>query len=298
VSAAWLQQRERGSRIASGFMIWIALSVGRPAARSLLYPICVYYLVCSRQASQAIRPYLIRALKRPISWRDLYRQYHYFAATLLDSVYLLAGQGSRFDIAIQGLDLLTDRVARGKGCLLLGSHLGSFDIVRAIGLTRQDAEIKVLMYEQHMPIIRDLFHDLNPAFADTVIQTGSPNTMLQVKECLDRGGMVGILADRLVKQDQTTSCMFFGKLARFPAGTMWLASILKVPVILFFGLYRGGNRYEIHFELFAEEITIDRRHRDQEVQQWTQRYADRLESHCRLAADNWFNFYDFWEEQR
>jgi predicted LPLAT superfamily acyltransferase len=237
-------------------------------------------------------------LGRPISWRDLYRQYHRFAATLLDRVYLLAGQGSRFDIDIRGLDVLKDRVAHGRGCLLLGSHLGSFDIVRAIGLTQQDVEIKVLMHEQHTPMLRDLFRDLNPAFADSVIQTGSPNTMLQVKECLDRGGMVGILTDRLVKQDQTTSCMFFGKLARFPAGTMWLASILKVPVILFFGLYRGGNRYEIHFELFAEEITIDRRHRDQEVQQWTQRYADRLESHCRLAADNWFNFYDFWEEQR
>jgi predicted LPLAT superfamily acyltransferase len=51
-------------------------------------------------------------------------------------------------------------------------------------------------------------------------------------------------------------------------------------------------------QLFAEEVTIDRRYRDQEVQQWTQRYADRLEHYCRLAADNWFNFYDFWEEQR
>jgi predicted LPLAT superfamily acyltransferase len=298
VTVGWLRQRERGSRIAARFMIWMALSVGRPAARALLYPICVYYLTCSREASRAIRPYLIRALGRPIGPRDLYRQYHRFAATFLDRVYLLAGQGSRFDIEIRGLDLLKDRVTRGQGCLLLGSHLGSFEIVRAIGLSRQDVEIKVLMYEQHTPMIRDLFRDLNPAFADSVIQTGAPNTMLQVKECLDRGGMVGILADRLVKQDQTTSCMFFGKLARFPAGTMWLASILKAPVILFFGLYRGGNRYEIHFELFAEEIAIDRRYRDQEVQQWTQRYADRLEHHCRLAADNWFNFYDFWEEHR
>jgi predicted LPLAT superfamily acyltransferase len=213
-------------------------------------------------------------------------------------VYLLAGQGSRFDIDIRGEDLLKNRVARGRGCILLGSHLGSFEIVRAIGLSQRDVEIKVLMHEQHTPMIRDLFRDLNPTVADAVIQTGSPNTMLQVKECLDRGGVVGILADRLLKQDQATHCKFFGKPARFPAGTMWLASILKVPVILFFGLYRGGNRYEVHFELFAEEITIDRRHRDQEVQQWTQRYADRLEHYCRLANDNWFNFYDFWEELR
>jgi predicted LPLAT superfamily acyltransferase len=298
MSVGWLRQRERGSRILSRFMIWMALSVGRPAARALLYPICIYFLVFSRQASRAIRPYLIRALGRPVGWRDLFRQYHGFAAMLLDRVYLLTGQYSRFDIDIRGLDLLKERLARGQGCILLGSHLGSFEIVRAIGLTQRDIEIKVLMSEQHTPMVRDIFRDLNPAVADAVIQTGSPNTMLRVKECLDRGGVVGILADRLLKQDQATPCKFFGKLAGFPAGTMWLTSILKVPVILFFGLYRGGNRYEVHFELFAEEIAIDRQHRDEQVQQWTQRYADRLEHYCRLAADNWFNFYDFWGEQR
>src|SRR5437879_13684096 len=29
---------------------------------------------------------------------------------------------------------------------------------------------------------------------------------------------------------------------------------MRCPVILFFGLYRGGNSYEIHFEHFADEI--------------------------------------------
>ena len=279
-------------------MIWLALSVGRPVARAMLYPICVYYLMFSRHARRAIRLFLIRALGRPVGWRDLYRQYHGFASTLLDRVYLLAGKSSHFDIDVRGVDILKDRLARGQGCILLGAHLGSFEIVRAIGLIQRNVEIKVLMYEQNTPMIRDLFRELNPAVAGAVIQTGSPDAMLQVKECLDRGGVVGILADRLVKQDQTTPCTFFGKVARFPAGTMWLANILQVPVILFFGLYRGGNRYEVHFELFAERVMIDRRRRDLEVQQWTQRYADRLEHYCRLAADNWFNFYDFWEEQR
>ncbi len=298
MTVAWLRQRERGSRIACRFMIWVALSVGRPLASALLYPICAYYLLSSRQRSRALRPYLIRVLGRPISWRDLYRQYHCFASTLLDRVYLLSGQANRFDIDIRGLDVLKDCLARGRGCLLLGSHLGNFEIVRSIGMTHQDLEIKVLMYEQHTPMIRDLFRDLNKPVADAVIQSGSPNSMLRVKECLDRGGVVAILADRLLKQDHVTPCTFFGQFAQFPAGTMWLASVLQAPVILFFGLYRGGVRYEVHFELFAEKVTIDRNRRDQEVQRWTQCYADRLEHYCRLAADNWFNFYDFWEEQR
>ena len=117
-------------------MIWMALFVGRPATRAFLYPICIYYLMCSAQASRAIRPYLIRALGRSIGWRDLYRQYHCFASTLLDRIYLLTGQGCRFDIDIWGLDVLNERLARRHGCLLLGSHLGSFEIVRAMGLTQ------------------------------------------------------------------------------------------------------------------------------------------------------------------
>jgi len=85
-------------------MIWMALSIGRPVARALLYPICVYYLIRLRRAGRDLGPYLTRALGRSISWRDLYRQYHRFASTLLDRVYLLAGPCHRFNIDMRGLD--------------------------------------------------------------------------------------------------------------------------------------------------------------------------------------------------
>ena len=75
---------------------------------------------------------------------------------------------------------------------------------------------------------------------------------------------------------------------------MLLASLLKAPVFLFFGLYLGGNRYEIHIEHFADHITLDRGSRESGIQAWTQRYADRLEHYARLAPYNWFNFYDYW----
>ncbi len=297
MSLQWLRQRERGSWVAIQFMVWVALRVGRPAARTLLYPICVYYVVFSGRARRAIRQFLHRVLGRRISWRDLFHHYHCFASTILDRFYLLAGQHHRFQVDVQGAELLTNYLNRGQGCILLGSHLGSFEIVRAIGMSRRDLEIKVLLYEENAPMIREVVRSLNPQVADTVLSVGAPDTMLQVKDCLDRGGQVGIMGDRLVQHHQTTLCKFFGTLARFPTGTMRLTSVLKAPVILFFGLYRGGNRYEVHFELFAEQVILDREHRDQQIQQWTQRYADRLEYYCRLAPDNWFNFYDFWSER-
>ncbi|MGQ0809832.1 MAG: LpxL/LpxP family acyltransferase [Nitrospiraceae bacterium] len=292
----WLRQRERGNWVTIRGMVWTARCLGRPAARVLLYPICAYYLVVSSAARQAISRFLETVLARPVTWRDLFHQYHHFASTILDRVYLLTGRQDRFHIAVHGLDALGRHIDQRRGCVLLGSHLGSFEIVRAIGFSRRDLEIRVLMHEENGPLIRDLVRGLNPAVADSVIPVGTPDAMLRVKECLDRGGIVGIMGDRLIGPEQGTACKFFGRLLRFPTGTMRLLGVLGVPVIVFFGLYRGGHRYDVHFELFADQITLDAEQRDEQIHQWTQRYVDRLERYCRLAPDNWFNFYDVWED--
>jgi predicted LPLAT superfamily acyltransferase len=65
-------------------------------------------------------------------------------------------------------------------------------------------------------------------------------------------------------------------------------------VVLCFGLYRGGNRYDLHFELFAETLTLQRGRREADLQLIVQRYADRLAHHIREEPYNRFNFYDFW----
>jgi predicted LPLAT superfamily acyltransferase len=80
-----------------------------------------------------------------------------------------------------------------------------------------------------------------------------------------------------------------------PAGPILLGATMHCPVVLFFGLYRGGNRYDIYFEHFADEIALNREHRAEEIQLWMQRYVARLEHYARLAPYNWFNFYSFWD---
>ncbi|GJL63040.1 MAG: acyltransferase [Nitrospirales bacterium] len=297
MSAGWLRQRERGSRLAYRLMTWIALRLGRPIARLLLYPISMYFVVFSRQASQGLRIYLQRVLQRPPVKRDLFRHYHCFASTILDRTYLLAKQYYHFSLNFHNAEVLLDRVDREQGCLLLGSHLGSFEVVRASGLSSRHVDIRLLMHEENAPILNEIFNKLDPTMAEAIIPVGEPDTMLHVKDCVDKGGLVGILGDRLLKDDKVVSCTFLGYPAKFPGGPMLLASIMKVPVILFFGLYRGENRYDIFFELLAEQVTLDRHTRQQDIQNWTQKYVARLEHHCQIAPHNWFNFYDFWDEE-
>ncbi|MDX1487992.1 MAG: hypothetical protein R3268_07320 [Acidiferrobacterales bacterium] len=291
---SWLNQQERGSKVLIWLITWVALRMGRGVARLFLYPICFYFLALSRHARHASRQYLRRALQRNVGIKDVFHHYHCFASTILDRVFLLTNQRELFDIQIHGAELVLEQIEKGRGCILLGAHLGSFEVMRNAAIADSQMPIKVLMYEDNARKVMELARHLNPAVVDTIIPVGSLESMLQAKAHLDQGGPVGLLGDRLMKHDRVVPCTFLGGQAVFPAGPMLLAATTSVPVVLCFGLYRGGNRYDIHCELLAERIEVSSPRRSEELRHWTQRYADRLEHYCRLAPYNWFNFYDFW----
>jgi predicted LPLAT superfamily acyltransferase len=289
----WMALPERSNKLALRIIVWVAMSLGRPAARLLLYPICLYFLAFTPTARAASLQYLSRVLGRKAGITDAFRHYHTFAATILDRLYLLKEQFSRFDVRVHGSEIAEELIAAGKGCVLLGAHLGSFEIVRSAGRTR-GFNVSMVMYEENSRKTGEVFEAVNPALQMEVISLGKLDSMLKVEAALARGEFVGMLADRTIKDGGTVSCPFLGEQAAFPAGPIRIAAMLKRPIALMFGIYRGGNRYEVHFERLAMLDQIDNRDRDSMTGHVLRRYAGRLEHYCRIAPYNWFNFYDFW----
>lgn len=297
MSQPWAQLPERGNPLVLQLIRWIALRVGRPVGRVLLYPITLYFLVTAPAARRGSRWFLRRALGREPGWWRVFHHIHCFAATILDRVYFLTGRWQPFDIEIFGDRCIVEQAASGQGCILLGSHLGSFEALRAIGVTLRRLPIKILMNTGHNRGITGLLNALNPALAQAIIPIDGPDTLLRVQESVARGYMVGVLGDRVIAGERAVRVRFFDRETAFPAGPLLLAALADCPVILFFGLYRGGHRYEIHFERLGERIALDRRRRQEQLTVWVQRYADRLEYYARLAPYNWFNFYDYWGDE-
>lgn len=291
----WVSLPERGTSAPLGLIAWIAERVGRAPARVLLFPITVYFLITAHTARRASYEFLKRVRGRAVHWWHSLHHFYYFGVTILDRVYLLRGEFNRFSITIRGKEVLPHQNGDSKGCILLGSHLGSFEVLRALGVTQGDFSLKVLMNTAHNQNISRFFDRLNPTIADTVIAPDRPDTLIRARESLDAGSFLGMLGDRVFGAEKTTRCDFFGAPAILPAGPILLAAMMRCPIILFFGLYRGGNRYDIYFEHFADEIVLNREHRAEEIQRWMQRYVARLEHHARVAPYNWFNFYSFWD---
>jgi predicted LPLAT superfamily acyltransferase len=291
----WVALQERGTPASLEVMAWIAARLGRAVTRLLLYPITLYFVITAHAARRASYEFLRRAHGRSVHWRQVFRHFYCFAMTILDRLYLLRGEFERFSVAIHGTEVLQRVNENGKGCILLGSHLGSFEVLRALGVMKRSFPLKVLMDTVHNQNITRFFDALNPSIAGTVIAPDRPDTLIRVRESLDAGYFVGMLGDRVFGADKTTRCEFLGAPATFPAGPILLAAVMHCPVVLFFGLYRDGNRYEIYFEHFADEIILDRDRRTEEIQSRMQRYAERLEYYARLAPYNWFNFFPFWD---
>jgi predicted LPLAT superfamily acyltransferase len=276
-------------------LVWITRKLGHAVGRVLLYPICTYFMLFSPRARRASADYLRRALDRRPRLADVFRHYHAFASTIHDRIYLLGGQYGYFDVVLDAPPETLALLRHGRGCILLGSHLGSFEVLRARAFEDNVPPVNVLMHVDNAEKINSVLGPLAPGMASRVITLGDPESLLRVRECLARGEIVGVLGDRLWRNERSARCEFLGRPARFPLGPLLLAGLLDAPVVLFFGLYRGGGRYEIKLEHFADAIPLPRSGREAAVRPWVERYARRLEHHCREAPYNWFNFYDFWD---
>ena len=291
----WVARPERSTTSAIKFIVWVALRLGRPAARLLLYPICLYFVLFSRKPRAASARFLKKVLPKPPAFADLFRHYYVFAACLLDRVFFLNDQTDEFEIHVHGEDVVVELMERGHGCLLLGAHMGSFEAIRTLGRRQQDLRVSLVMYEENARKINSVLSAINPSLALEVISLGRPDSMIRVRESLDRGDFVGMLADRTLEGEGEIRLPFLGEPASFALGPFQLAAMLKRPVVLIVGLYSGGRRYDVHFEQLADFSDVATPERAGQVRWAVGRFVDRLQHYARLSPYNWFNFYDFWK---
>lgn len=286
----WLRRPERSNLFWLYTIVWIALRVGRPVARALLYPISAYFLVFSRVSRDASRQYLSRVLDQPAGWSHVFRHYHTFAETLLDRVFVYAGRQGLFKLEVEGFELLQARQAEGRGCILVGAHVGNVDLLRTLGVLQRGLKIKALMYPDNAGRITALFRGLNPELNRDIIALGRAEALVDVRDALESGSFVALLGDRCLRDERRVWCSFFGERLAFPEAPIRLARLFRAPLVAFACLHRGDARYEVRFELLADYRT----ERPPDESRVIGAYAAFLERVCRTAPYNWFNFYDFW----
>jgi predicted LPLAT superfamily acyltransferase len=225
---------------------------------------------------------------------------------VLDRVYFLRERRDCFDLQVRGAEHLQQVLAAGRGAIVVGGHVGSFEALAAAGRQMAGLRIAMAMYPDNARMINAALAAIAPGFQMRIIALGQRNAMLAVRDWLDGGGVVGLLADRALPaagpqpdtKHDTVWLPFLGREAPFGLGPFRLAQLLRRPVVFMVGLYNGGRRYELRFEPLADfSAPAAGTDRDAALGAAAQAFAARLESLCRESPFNWFNFHDFWHEE-
>jgi predicted LPLAT superfamily acyltransferase len=292
--AEWRRSPERGSQAMLRVMAWLSMRLGRRGGRLFLYLIGVYFFLFAPKARRTMRDYLRRALGREPDAADRFRNIMAFATTIHDRVYLLAERFELFDVSVQGGPLMRQLIDRGEGAILMGAHMGSFEMLRWIGEKHAGPGLVMTMYEDNAVKMNAVLAALAPRHPPEIIALGRIDAMLRIRARLEERAMVGMLADRSLADESVLPVSFLGATAYFPTGPMRAAAMLGRRVVFMLGLYRGGNRYHVVFEPLADFSTTPQGQRQAAIEAAITRYAALLEQYCRSDPYNWFNFFDFW----
>jgi predicted LPLAT superfamily acyltransferase len=303
--APWWSTPERGALIGLRFIVFAYRLAGRWLARALVHPIVAYFFLTDAAARASSRAYLARVHGTPPRTRDVYRHFLEFGRATLDRLGFFLGRETDFALEVDGIEHMRRFTNHGQGIVLLGAHVGSFEAMRLLA-GYSPVGVTVLMHEANAARIAgmvDQLERLRPRSGRVRIaqvRPGSFSHLIAARNQVEAGGVVAVLADRLPPGAHAggVPVRFLGGEARIPEGPLRLAALLHCPVVTMSALRAGPRRHCVEVRPFAERIELPRSDRAGALARYAQQYADWLESLCRRAPLQWFNFFDYWAEAR
>jgi predicted LPLAT superfamily acyltransferase len=301
----WARKSERGNRGWLRFALCLYRNFGRWAVAAILVPITAYFVVFDAVCRRASREWLATAFATPEGRAALghrpgllrtFRHVYGFSSVVLDRMMLWAGGAGAFCIDHRGGERLLELARQGRGAILLGAHLGSFDMLRLIS-SQYGLRVNVLMFTQHAERVNALFESLSGESRVRVIAVDphSVRSAFEIKACLDRGEFVGILADRVHPggRERPMATQFAGRRAAFPLSPFLLGVVLGAPVFLSLCVKTGHLRYFAVTEPLHEGGAVPRALREKVAEELLELWVRRFEHYCLASPMQWFNFYDF-----
>jgi predicted LPLAT superfamily acyltransferase len=287
----WQTQPDRGTPGAIRLILWITQTIGYTAGRLFLPGIVLYFLLTSRPTTRSSRQFLQQArVHRRIRIWNVYLHLWTYAATLHDRIILTSGLDPRYHFVTEGFEPVQSALGRGDGVLLLGSHLGSFEVMRSLGESLS-LPLKIVMHPAEARPVTAFLEKFRPQGLLSVLRTDDPYAILAMQTHLQSGGLLAMLADRAPVASRTWKTGFLGQTAEFPLTPFYLAARLAPPTFTFFCIQERSR----HYRILIEPLTARAAPTIEETALGIgQEYVQRLEHQARRYPMNWFNFYDFW----
>lgn len=226
-----------------------------------------------------------------------WRQFHSFTDVFIDR--LLIQSPGQVAYRSEGFEHLAEALNKGKGAILLMSHVGNWDIAAQLLMAKLPGT-KVLLYmgakqkEQIEQMQKAQLSEKGIRIVAVSQDGGSPLDILEGIRFLENGGVVSLTGDMIWKEDQRTVKVFFlGREIRLPQAPHLIALLSGAPLLTYFAFRAGKNRYHLSMSPPAYVTAADRSRRMEIIRRSAQSYASILEANLQRYPLQWYHFEPF-----
>ena len=305
----WSHQKEKGKGWMRAITLFSIRVLPGIFIRILAIPVGFFFWLISGPERKAIKTYLKKICpdKKPYTL-PLFLA---FSITIIEKVESWAGKIRLGKIHFQQDDITTiwKELEQGKGALLICSHLGNMEMLRAIadygdiGVSRKVPVVSIVDFAVTAGFNK-MIEDANNSSMHNIISAYDigPDTMLMLQEHVAKGGIVVIAGDRSSADtpDRNYAIDFLGSKAQFPQGPFIMASLLDCPSYFVFAARRKplsvSAEYNMHIHKTSVEFSGTRAEKKLKIRQMAEEFVACLEKYCNKYPLQWYNFYEYWEK--
>jgi predicted LPLAT superfamily acyltransferase len=312
--AHWADEKEKGS----GFwQLKLLLSLRRLLGRGFmalcLRPVVFFFFLFSPRSRAASLAFLSRAAaaasRHAPRGRDSFLHFLSFAEALVDKLDAWSGEIGLADLRFRDDDVeeLKDGIRSGRGAVILCSHLGNAELLRALASLEVGEGLEGFSFTSIVEFsgtakFNRLMAEIDPRSMGQLVSASDigPDTVIALKQRVDSGGLVVIAGDRVAatNRSRVVDLGFLGEAAAFPVGPFVLADILGVPVYFMTALRDRDldwrSPYSFYVERLATQSGGSRKGREERAGKLAALYAGKLTALAALHPYQWYNFFDFW----
>ena len=243
------------------------------------------------------------------SFFAVYKNHYRFGQVILDRFATYAGQ--RFEFELDGYEQLDELMHGESGFIILSCHVGNYELA-GYAFKSTEKRYNALVFSGEAPqVMENRNRILSKNNIRMIPVSADMSHVFLLNNALASGEIVSIPADRIFGSHKHLVCRLLGSEARFPYGPYAMALQRGVPTVAIFVMKETARRYKVYIRRVEAE-TADTEEpqsavnavgsrgekRSRQAVRLAQRYVDEMEQILRRYPEQWFNYYEFWGDDR
>lgn len=291
--------RSLGTRFGHNIFYALIHLGGRRLGYFALHWVVLYYVLCRPSIRGRSYDYMRHRFPNQsliMRYVNCYRMFLEMGRVLVDRTFLGYMGAEKMKSTVHGRQELLDLVKKGRGVILLMSHVGCWQVAIS-ALSFLKVTVNLLLEQEEGNIDRHYFEYAGVTCPIRIIDPGSYlGGTLQILDVLKKGEMVCMMGDRVFGSEK--SCLqvdFLGEKAPFPFSAFKIASAVGAPIVVFFSYKTGYDSYALKVsKIIQTPGNLGRS--GESYRQYVTQFVNELELYTREHPYQFFNFFNMWQK--